>query len=640
MIKKSSVKNPPAKLCWQAKGLSAELCNALRALNHDFPQLIEGENQGHLVKFEELPAGSGTVSEVLRDGMDVCIRYRGLSGALRGVGAALSGITTQKESTSFKRLGIMLDCSRNRVMTPEHAKEWMAKMALMGYNQILLYCEDTFEVDGEPYFGYMRGGYTMEELKDMDAFAQRLGIELMGCIELLGHCEHILKWYMPFMGVRDTSKVLLVDAPETYNLIDKIIKFWSEALSTRRIHIGMDEAHDMGRGAFMDRFGVQDAFQIFNRHLAKVNSICKNHGLNAMIWSDMYFRIADTKNHNYYCNLPIPPEVAAEIPEDVQLVYWDYYHQEQQIIEDMIERHLETGRPTLMGSGIWTWNADFWYDHSTTRKTAPMGLAAARAKKLEELFFTMWGDNGAMCDYDSALAGLCYCADHGFGQTDEAITSKRFQGICGANYEGAILAGNLFSDDQPCLAGLNCHCRPAHLLYDDPLLGIHSEQIRISDPELETKLAAHLRAAQKQLRHYHTTSAGDYENLNNWLKLLIHKLELRSALTRAYDRGDRAELRTLATTGVRNCIKLAQAFAASYSRQWLRTSKPFGLEVMEIRNAGLIARLNTLAQRLKDYLSGACTSIPELEGRRNLNGLKSNIFHVERVQTAGNTFLG
>ena len=49
-----------------------------------------------------------------------------------------------------------------------------------------------------------------------------------------------------------------------------------------------------------------------------------------MIWSDMYFRIADRENHGYYHDLPIPAEVAAKIPRDVQLVYWDYYHEDKE----------------------------------------------------------------------------------------------------------------------------------------------------------------------------------------------------------------------------------------------------------------------------------------------------------------------
>ena len=38
----------------------------------------------------------------------------------------------------------------------------------------MLYTEDTYEVDGQPYFGYMRGRYSKEEMKEIDDFAAEL----------------------------------------------------------------------------------------------------------------------------------------------------------------------------------------------------------------------------------------------------------------------------------------------------------------------------------------------------------------------------------------------------------------------------------------------------------------------------------
>ena len=46
---------------------------------------------------------------------------------------------------------------------------------------------------------------------------------------------------------------------------------------------------------------------------------------------------------------------------------------------------------------------------------------------------------------------------------------------------------------------------------------------------------------------------------------------------------------------------------------WLATYKPFGLEVVEQRYGGLIARLQSLSDRLKSYLDGEVRSIPEFE---------------------------
>ena len=69
-----------------------------------------------------------------------------------------------------RMLGVMIDCSRNAVMKPEVVKEYAALIKKMGYNTLLLYTEDTYEIPQRPYFGHLRGKYTKEELKDIDSY--------------------------------------------------------------------------------------------------------------------------------------------------------------------------------------------------------------------------------------------------------------------------------------------------------------------------------------------------------------------------------------------------------------------------------------------------------------------------------------
>ena len=66
-----------------------------------------------------------------------------------------------------KRFGVMLDMSRNAVMRPSEVKNFARIIKSFGYNMIQLYTEDTYEVDGEPYFGYLRGRYSKQEIRDI-----------------------------------------------------------------------------------------------------------------------------------------------------------------------------------------------------------------------------------------------------------------------------------------------------------------------------------------------------------------------------------------------------------------------------------------------------------------------------------------
>src|SRR5690606_1808415 len=103
----------------------------------------------------------------------------------------------------------MFDLSRNGVLTLDSFRFLLQKMALMGLNTVMLYLEDTYEISGEPYFGYMRGRYTQDELREIDDYADQFGIEAFPSIQTLAHLEEFLKWE-PVSFYKDTKGALLV----------------------------------------------------------------------------------------------------------------------------------------------------------------------------------------------------------------------------------------------------------------------------------------------------------------------------------------------------------------------------------------------------------------------------------------------
>lgn len=116
---------------------------------------------------------------------------------------------------------VMIDCSRNGVLRVSAVKDMLRSYALMGISFIQLYCEDTYEVEGEPFFGYFRGPYSELELKEIDDYADALGIEVIACIQTLGHLGQLLQW-PKYGALRDTAEVLLAENAETYALIEKV----------------------------------------------------------------------------------------------------------------------------------------------------------------------------------------------------------------------------------------------------------------------------------------------------------------------------------------------------------------------------------------------------------------------------------
>lgn len=252
----------------------------------------------------------------------------------------------------FKTFGVMIDVSRNAVMSMDGLKRFFPLLRKMGYNCVMLYTEDTYEVDGEPYFGYMRGRYTKEEMKELDAFAYSLGMTVIPCIQTLAHLNGFLRWGKVN---RDCNDILLTDDERTYELIDHMFATLSECFASRKIHIGMDEAHMLGRGAHFDIHGYETVNEIMKRHLARICEIAKKYDYELMIWSDMYFRPWNGgRYHIPKCKMP--KEIIDALPSSVITVYWDYYQTDEESYSNMMYNHKQLSDNTWFavarGAGV------------------------------------------------------------------------------------------------------------------------------------------------------------------------------------------------------------------------------------------------------------------------------------------------
>ena len=117
------------------------------------------------------------------------------------------------QKCTYEHFGVMLDMSRNAVMKVSRVKQMMDYLAKMGYNTLSLYCEDTYEIKSQPYFGYMRGSYTGMEIKEIDAYAKSKGIELVPCVQTLAH----------FTITKKKCKMpVLADFPAVYKLAQNV----------------------------------------------------------------------------------------------------------------------------------------------------------------------------------------------------------------------------------------------------------------------------------------------------------------------------------------------------------------------------------------------------------------------------------
>ncbi len=509
------------------------------------------------------------------------------------------------EKMNYEYFGIMLDCSGGAVLSVEELKRFILVMEKMGYNLLELCTDDTYKIKDEPYFGYLRGGYTASEIKEVDAFARKHGVELVPCIQTLAHLTNLVK--LPhYSGIVDISNILLVDEPKTYELIEKMFASLAETYSSKIINIGMDEAHLLGLGNFLRKNGYQDRFDIFLRHLNKVALLAKKYGFKPHMWSDMFFRLAT--GCYYKEGTRIPKEVVDRLPDGIGLAYWDYGEHEikDSIFADMFDAHLEMDREIWFAGGAWTWNG-FAPHNAWSLKSMKPAMEQCIAHGVNKVLITIWAGDRCECSYYSVLPSLYAIKQYGLGNFDEESIKKGFYETFGFSYD-AMMALDIPNQSKlnPDADKVSSACKT--LLYNDCFLGWKDSAIQNEMPFDFLAKAKILKKAQSECKEYGYI----FEILYRLCLVLDLKADLGVRTRTAYQKGDKKALKGLIKDYKETEKRIADLYKA-FKFRWNKENKPYGWEVYEVRFGGLRSRVLNCKERLEEYLAGKVDTIPELE---------------------------
>lgn len=553
------------------------------------------------------------------DANQVVIEYQERVQFFRALGIMMEQLKKEEafeiyESPNFKTIGTMVDVSRNAVLTVESTKTMLETIAIMGMNMFMLYTEDTYEIKNYPYFGYMRGRYSYEELKELDDYAYALGIEMIPCIQTFGHLFSALKWEM--CGVaKDTEDILLVGDANTYQFIEDMICAATKPFRSKKIHIGMDEAYGVGLGNCLKKNGYRPTFDLMCEHLERVKEITSKHRLEPIIWSDMFFQAASSKHDYYDTEVEFTQQLLDKVPKDVTLAYWDYQHQGQEHYEKMIENHRKLGNDILFAGAVLTW-IGMAVNYDITFAAAPAALKACRAQKVDKVIATMWGDDGSETNYFSALLGLQLYAEYAYqsGEVTDELLASRFYACTGEHMDDVMKISKLDCIARQEGEKVTDTSNPSkYLLFQDVLLGLFDRHVEHVD------IATYYANVAKELKEARSR-AGEFQFVFDVPLALANVLEEKSdigvRITKAYHEKNIEALQRYADIELPKVQKLVVQLKDAHRAQWLKTYKPFGWEVLDIRYGGVVSRIDTAIYRLKQYLEGTISTIPELEEQR------------------------
>ena len=561
----------------------------------------------------KVQATQGDCLSVCKDGDIVSVTYQKKNQWFRALTMLPRFLADGKEiheTAKYELLSYMADNSRNAVLNLPSAKKMIRALAAMGYNSMMLYTEDTYELPEYPYFGYMRGRFTAQELKELDDYADSFGLELIPCIQTLAHLATALRW-PDFRGYKDSSNILMVGDERTYRFIRAALKQCKNCFRSCQINIGMDEAHLIACGEYLKKNGYRQPSDVMLEHLEKVVDICREVGFHPMIWSDMFFRMA--YHGTYYIKEGwLPENVVSKVPDGLELTYWDYYTMDSKRFAHMLDCHNQFKNPISFAGGAWKWFG-FGAHNAFSIKSTKMQLDLCEERGMKRIIVTGWADNGGEASQFSNLASILYfaerCYENGFDVTDEWLDLRAKESL-GTSFE-RLMAFDL-PDSLPEVSVdviEKPKCPVKTLLYNDLLERFADRHMNRANVTQEFKKRAEqlLAIADDPVLGY------AFESLGKLCHAVSLKAEMGWRLYEAYQNGDMTSLATIANHEIPVLIQALRDFLAAFRKQWYRENKTFGFSQQEYRIGGLIARVESVQLRLNAYIDGEIDRIEELE---------------------------
>lgn len=475
---------------------------------------------------------------------------------------------------NFDTFGTMIDMSRGAVYSVDYVKNLIRKKALMGVNELWLYMEDMYQLKEYPQFGYMRGAYSEAELTEMVNYAEIFNIKLVPAIQTLGHMEQFLRWYKS-APVKDQPNVLLAKSEDTFKLIDAMFKQLKKIFKHDKIHVGLDETWGFGFGNFYKKNGYIPQIESFFEHLNKVNELALKNGFkDVLIWSDMPYRILSKTNYYYDTNIVFDQNIIDQIPNNVQLVYWDYYTSEIDKVDYMLKNHKMLSDKVVFASGTWIWTK-FTYDKNQTDRTANVHIEAAIKNNIREFILTQWMDDGAYGDHETTNLGVY----------ELSLKANTKNEVCSKTYEFITKEPLEVSYNRSKINTLSIN--PVGLTWDDPQFSL------ILTNKVKNDLNnyhQHFEEMEKLLKLYENNSAYEYEY--NIVAANYNKIKGRYEMIKQYTNKDKINVEEYFNNQVKHLENLIKIFR----KRWYTKHKMNGLEIIQSRLATQIIRAKEMIE--------------------------------------------
>lgn len=202
-----------------------------------------------------------------------------------------------KDSPDFNFRAMLLDVARNKhdVAT---IKRIIVLCRWYKINHLQLHLTDgnafTFPSQIYPQLPTQGWAYTIEEIKDLIAFADKRGIQIIPELEVPGHAGQLIQKMPEVFGFKNEKlnlHTVHMGRERVYEVLDKLIGEIAEVFhSSEYIHIGSDEINfrgmeeDVEINEFIQEKGLKNIEELYWYFINRMNRSVKKAGRKTIVW--------------------------------------------------------------------------------------------------------------------------------------------------------------------------------------------------------------------------------------------------------------------------------------------------------------------------------------------------------------------
>jgi hypothetical protein len=314
------------------------------------------------------------------------------------------------------------------VPTLETLRRIVDVIASFKLNMLQLYMENTFAFRSHPQIGAGWGALTPEEVVALDAYCRVRYVELVPCIQSLGHHRRLLS--LPDYAHLSYSPENWTLAPgeETWQLLGELFDDLLPCFTSRYVNVCCDEPYDLTHAetagdatvGLPTRNADTPGMQLYLRHVQKLHDMLRTRGRTMMVWDDVFQRA---------------PELLAEMPADVLFLPWCYAPQREY---PQVETIHNAGRQSMVCPGTSSWNT-LWARNDAARTNIRGFVRAGLAAGSIGVLTTDWGDNGHVNPLGASWYGYAYGGSEGWapGRLADDEFERRFAQLFFRDTQGA-----------------------------------------------------------------------------------------------------------------------------------------------------------------------------------------------------------